>query len=114
MTQFQTVCQTDDIPAGQARLFVVDEVMVGLFHLDGQFFALDNLCPHAGASLAHGIIEGETVIEYSDPSIGGERMSSTFTLPDDTPLREGYIALQAESHPIEFRRVELVDLSGAR
>jgi hypothetical protein len=28
-----------------------------------------------------------------------------------TPLKEGYIALQAESHPVEFRKVEILDLS---
>jgi hypothetical protein len=27
-----------------------------------------------------------------------------------TPLREGYIALQSESHPVEFRKVELLNL----
>jgi len=27
-------------------------------------------------------------------------------------LREGYIALQAESHPTEFRKVELLNLVG--
>ena len=31
---------------------------------------------------------------------------------DGTLLTEGYIALQAESHPIEFRKVELLNLAG--
>ena len=43
-------------------MFVVDEVLVGIFRVDGEFFALENPCPHEGASLAHGIIEGETVL----------------------------------------------------
>ena len=42
-------------------MFVSDGAMVGVFHIDGQFHALDNACPHAGASLAHGLIEGDTV-----------------------------------------------------
>ena len=58
---FQTVCKVDDIPEGEARLFVVDGMMVGVFHINGEFHALDNECPHAGASLAHGLIEGDTV-----------------------------------------------------
>jgi hypothetical protein len=28
------------------------------------------------------------------------------------PLKEGYIALQAESHPVDFRRIELLNLVG--
>ena len=61
MPDFHTVCKVGDIPEGEARMFVVDGAMVGVFHIDGQFHALDNACPHAGASLAHGLIEGDTV-----------------------------------------------------
>ena len=30
--------------------------------------------------------------------------------PDGSPVTEGYISLQAESHPVEFRNIELLDL----
>lgn len=42
-------------------MLVVDDVMVGIFNVDGKLFALDNQCPHEGASLAHGLINGGTV-----------------------------------------------------
>jgi len=35
--------------------------MIGVFHVEGRFFALANACPHPGASRAHGIVEGDTV-----------------------------------------------------
>lgn len=60
-SEFQTICQTGDIPPGEARMFVLDDAMIGVFHLEGSFFALANSCPHAGASLAHGLVEGDTV-----------------------------------------------------
>ena len=62
MAHFRTVCRTDEVPEGEARMFVVGEVLVGVFHVKGEFFALDSPCPHEGASLAHGIIEGDTVL----------------------------------------------------
>jgi hypothetical protein len=34
-----------------------------------------------------------------------------YAIPDGTLLTEGHIALQAESHNVEFRKVELLDLS---
>ena len=34
---------------------------IGVFHVNGEFFAIENECPHAGASLAHGLISEETV-----------------------------------------------------
>ena len=42
-------------------MFVIGETMIGLFHIEGEFYALDNRCPHEGASLAHGYIEADTV-----------------------------------------------------
>ena len=61
MAEFVTVCRVEDIPEGEARLFVVGERQIGVFRLQDVYFALQNECPHAGASLAHGIIEGDTV-----------------------------------------------------
>jgi nitrite reductase (NADH) small subunit len=59
--KFHTVCRVGEVFEGQARLFVVAETMIGVFNVRGRFFALANECPHAGASLAHGLVEDETV-----------------------------------------------------
>ena len=59
---FHTVCHVGDIPAGEGRMFAVAKMDIGVFHVGGSFYALANPCPHAGASLAHGIVEGETVL----------------------------------------------------
>lgn len=61
MPDFHTVCQVDEVPEGEARMFVVHDTPVGIFHVDGEFFALHNECPHAGASLAHGTIDDGVV-----------------------------------------------------
>ena len=63
-----------------------------------------------GDSIIHHIVEGDTVLTYSKPQIGGD-LPEGFPLAEGTPLTSGYIALQAESHPYEFRKVELLDLS---
>ena len=61
MSQFHHVCDVSDVPAGEARMFVVNEMQIAMFNIAGEFFALDNRCPHAGASLAHGFVEGNVV-----------------------------------------------------
>jgi hypothetical protein len=60
------------------------------------------------------VVEGETVLEYSKPQIGGGSVTNydPAVKQDGKPLTEGYIALQAESHPLEFRKVELLNLVG--
>jgi hypothetical protein len=63
-----------------------------------------------GDSIIHHILEGDTVMTYSYPQIGGD-LPEGFPLPQGTLLKEGYICLQAESHPIDFRKVEILDLS---
>lgn len=66
-----------------------------------------------GDSLVHHVIEGDTVFTYTHPVVGGERPAS-YAVPEGTPVTGGYLALQAESHPVEFRKVELMDLSEKR
>ena len=63
-----------------------------------------------GDSIIHHLVNGDTVLTYSKPQVGGD-LPEGYPLPEGTPISSGYIALQAESHPFEFRKVELLDLS---
>ncbi len=67
-----------------------------------------------GDSLIRHTIDGETVIEYTQPQIGGGNVSGYkgSEMHDGTLLTSGYIALQAESHPTQFRKIEILDLAG--
>lgn len=64
-----------------------------------------------GDSIIHHILDGDTVLTYSKPQVGGGNGPKDYPLPEGTPIKEGYICLQAESHPVEFRKVEILDLS---
>jgi len=68
---------------------------------------------HGSEHVRH-IIDGKTVLEYENLQIGGGNVShyDPAVKKDGAPLGDGYIALQAESHPTEFRKVELLNLSG--
>lgn len=59
-------------------------------------------------------INGEDVIEYENVTTGGGAVSGHLPElePEGVPLGAGYIALQSESHPVQFRRVELLNLKG--
>jgi len=71
-----------------------------------------------GDSLIQHIVSDEIVLEYSKPRIGEVGPSRGFFLDkwgtqnDGLLLTGGYIALQAESHPVEFRKVHLLNLKG--
>lgn len=65
-----------------------------------------------GDSLIQHILEGEVVMEYTKPQIGGEMVDGFLanSKKDGQPLTSGFIYLQSESHPIDFRKVELYNL----
>lgn len=63
-----------------------------------------------GDSVMYHIMEGDTVMTYSKPQIGGNFLPENYPLAAGTPISEGYISLQSETHPIEFRKVELLEL----
>ena len=67
-----------------------------------------------GAEHVRHIIDGQTVLEYEKPMIGGGVATGydPAVKKDGTILEDGYIALQAESQPVEFRNVRLLNLSG--
>jgi len=67
-----------------------------------------------GDSLIRHIVNGDTVLEYSKPQIGGGVVNrfDPAVKQDGKILTSGYIALQSESHPIDFRKVELLNLVG--
>ena len=57
MSDFITVAKTSDISEGQASAFAVNGRMVAVFNEGGDFQAIDDTCPHMGASLAGGYME---------------------------------------------------------
>ena len=64
-------------------------------------------------SLVTHIINGDTVLQYSKPQIGGgvaNRYDPKIKV-DGTLLKNGYIALQSEGQEIDFRDIQLMDLS---
>lgn len=57
------------------------------------------------------LVNGEVVLEYERPQLDdGDADAKKLIKDGNTALGAGYVALQAESHPLEFRKVELMPL----
>jgi hypothetical protein len=67
-----------------------------------------------GDELMRHYVEGEPVLEYTKPQIGGGNVSPVDpkVKVDGTPLTGGYISIQAETAPIDFRKIEVLNLEG--
>ena len=94
---------------------------------DGEQWVRGEIIVHGGEKITH-IIENDTVLSYNRPQIGGGFVDSKLGDIDWTSngvenkeywlskegeiLKSGYIALQSESHPVDFRNIRLLDLCG--
>jgi nitrite reductase (NADH) small subunit/3-phenylpropionate/trans-cinnamate dioxygenase ferredoxin subunit len=61
MAAFHTVCRVGDVPEGEGKTVAVGDKLVAVFRAGGRFFAIDDTCPHMGASLSAGYIENNIV-----------------------------------------------------
>ena len=65
-----------------------------------------------GDSIVKHIVNGDTVLVYNKPQIGGGNVDNydSAVKKDGQPLSSGYISLQSESHPVEFRKIEIMNM----
>jgi 3-phenylpropionate/trans-cinnamate dioxygenase ferredoxin subunit len=61
-TAWQDVARVADFPAGTRRRALVDGVKVAVFNLDGDYYAIEDVCTHDGGELAGGTVEGGEVV----------------------------------------------------
>jgi nitrite reductase (NADH) small subunit/3-phenylpropionate/trans-cinnamate dioxygenase ferredoxin subunit len=62
MSDFVTVAKTGEIPDGRGNTYSVRGRLVAVFHTNGSYFAIDDLCPHMGASLGAGAVDEEGIV----------------------------------------------------
>ena len=76
MTKY-AVAAAGEIPPGQRKIVELEGRSIGILNVDGEYFALLNQCPHAGAALcAHGTIFGRSQAEKPDEPITYQRGQS--------------------------------------
>ncbi|MEW6302007.1 MAG: non-heme iron oxygenase ferredoxin subunit [Verrucomicrobiota bacterium] len=62
MAKLVKVAETKDLASGQAGAFEVEGRRIAVFNVDGNYFAIDDTCPHAGAPLSEGSVSGGKVV----------------------------------------------------
>jgi len=62
MWEFITVARVGEVPPGEGRLVRAEGREIALFFVDGQYYAFDDCCPHAGAPLHTGELCDGTIV----------------------------------------------------
>lgn len=55
---WHSVAKLAEVPPGSSREVIADGRIVALYNVDGQFYALDGICPHLGGPLGKGKLQG--------------------------------------------------------
>ena len=61
MPDFVEAARVDQIPPGTGTMIKVADKEIAVFNVDGNFYAIGDSCPHAGASLGSGKLSGRIV-----------------------------------------------------
>ncbi len=86
MAKFVRVAGVEDIPAGEKRIFEVDGTLVVVINLDGQFYAIEDVCTHDGGPLGEGQLEGEQIVCPRHGARFDVRTGDALTLPAFEPV----------------------------
>lgn len=62
MTDWVDVAKDGELKDGQCRVVDVDDEMLAVFHRDGAYYAIEDMCTHDGGELASGAVEGDEII----------------------------------------------------
>ena len=62
MAEFKAVAKVGAIREGEGKAFTVDGKIIAVFLKNGEYHAINDSCPHMGASLAAGYVEDDNVI----------------------------------------------------
>jgi 3-phenylpropionate/trans-cinnamate dioxygenase ferredoxin component len=85
-----------DVPDGHMRVFDVDGNRVNITKTEGQLYAFDDTCTHAGCSLANGELEGTTVTCACHGSQFDVTSGAVLRGPAQRPVRSRAVLVQGD------------------
>ncbi len=100
MSDFQTVAKVGDIPEGEGRCFPVNGTMAGVFLHNGQYFAINDFCPHMGASLSDSPVA-------EDGSVMCSWHAWCFSIKDGTWLDNSKSGIKTPTYEVRVQENEI-------
>ncbi len=100
MAEFQTVCRVDELAEGEGRTVEVGNKLVAVFRCGGEYRAIDDVCPHMGASLSGGYVENGIV---TCPWHAWRFRLSDGAWADNPRVKIGSYAVRVEGEAVQVR-----------
>ncbi len=87
MSEFVPVAKAADFADPGKTVVEIDDQLVALFHVDGTFYALDDVCTHDGGPLAEGELDGCEIICPRHGARFDIRTGRALTMPATAPTK---------------------------
>jgi len=96
-----TVARTSEIPPERIGVYAVGDHEVAICNLDGEFYAIDDLCTHDGGSLDQGQLDGDQVECPRHGARFDVRSGRAVQLPAFQPVETHAVRLDGDAIQVE-------------
>jgi len=90
------LCARTDVAPGEVRAFAAGAGTLAVYNIDGTFYATDDECTHAAASLADGMLEGDVIECCMHLGSFHVPTGNVVAPPCETPLRTYQVVLEGD------------------
>jgi 3-phenylpropionate/trans-cinnamate dioxygenase ferredoxin subunit len=101
MSDWVTVAKVGELAPGSHRVTDVDGANVAVFNVNGEYYAIEDVCTHDGGQLTGGTVEGDEVICPRHGARFSIRTGAALTAPAYEPVAK--FPLRVENGVIQVR-----------
>lgn len=62
VTEYVVACRAEELPPGKSKVIIHEKWPIAVFNVEGAYYAVSNLCPHAAGPLDYGFVEHGRII----------------------------------------------------
>jgi 3-phenylpropionate/trans-cinnamate dioxygenase ferredoxin component len=101
MPNYVKVAAVTDIPPGTKKIVEVAGVLVVVVNLDGQFYAVEDVCTHDGGPLGEGKLEGRQLVCPRHGARFDVRTGAALTMPAFEPVPTYEVRIEGDDVLVE-------------
>lgn len=94
------VCNRSEIPSGSAVR--IDDPAIAVFNIDGEYFAIKDVCTHDQARLSDGELDGETIVCPWHGACFSVKSGEALSLPATEPVETFPVILKEDDVYVEI------------
>lgn len=96
MPEFVKIAKTTDVPAGVARVYETNGRCLALCNVDGDLYAIDDICTHDGGDLGDGELDGFAIECPRHGARFDVRNGEVMTLPAVKPVKSYAVKIEGD------------------